>query len=265
MANYRIPGPLFYNKRQPWPIDDGTLARWLMPPPNTICAMSFHYPSMDLRNCLSLNTEPDLAFLFRSCCNPVMGLSETDYSEAAALLGVEVAAIKAVSEVETKGKAFDELGRPRILYERHYFHRLTSGKYSAKYAHISNARSGGYGKFSAQYGKLEQAFNLDPNAALQSASWGRFQIMGKYFHEAGFSSVRKFVLAMTKSESEHLKAFVSFVNSSKTMLVALRKKQWAAFAAAYNGAGYKKNNYDKKMEEAYSRILKEDSEPRKKT
>ncbi|MDD4881534.1 MAG: N-acetylmuramidase domain-containing protein [Gallionellaceae bacterium] len=64
------------------------------------------------------------------------------------------------------------------MYERHYFHRLTNGKYSKKHPDISNSLSGGYGKFSAQYGKLERAFNLDPEAALKSASWGRFQIMG---------------------------------------------------------------------------------------
>ena len=67
-------------------------------------------------------------------------------------------AIQAVAEVATSGEAFDESGRPRILFERHYFHRRTGGRHAATHPRISNARAGGYGQFSAQYGKLEEAY-----------------------------------------------------------------------------------------------------------
>lgn len=198
--------------------------------------------------------EPDLSFLFRMCLNPKQGLDQQSYESAATLLDVEVAAIQAVAEVETSGKAFDEQGRPRILYERHYFHRLTHGRYDHLHPDISNALRGGYGKFSAQYGKLEKAFALDPAAALQSASWGRFQIMGKNFHAAGFSSVQWFVLALTRSEANHLQAFASFVKANKIMREALKKKDWATFAKGYNGSSYKENKYDTKLEQAYKRL-----------
>jgi len=126
MANYRIPGPMCTTKN-PWSIDDGTLNRCLTPPPGPICADSSLYPSKALQ-CLQekKSTEPDLGFLFRQCLNPKRGLTEEDYSAAATQLKVEVAAIKAVAEVETTGNAFDEEGRPRILFERHYFHRLNA-------------------------------------------------------------------------------------------------------------------------------------------
>lgn len=223
-----------------------------MPPPGSICAESALYPTIDLHKLLAHQSEPDLLFLFTQCRNPSTGLNDADYQEAATSLGVEIAVIKAIAEVETNGKPFEESGRPRILFERHYFHRLTNGKYSEKYPDISNVMAGGYGKFSAQYDKLERAFKLDPDAALRSASWGRFQIMGDNFRAAGFESVRDFVLAMTISESEHLKAFTHLVSSNAIMLDALRKKDWAAFAAAYNGPGYKINNYDNKMAESYN-------------
>jgi hypothetical protein len=198
--------------------------------------------------------EPDLSYLFRMCLNPRQGLDQQSYESAATLLDVEVAAIQAVAEVETSGKAFDEQGRPRILYERHYFHRLTHGRYDHLHPDISNALRGGYGKFSAQYGKLEKAFALDPVAALQSASWGRFQIMGKNFHAAGFSSVQWFVLALTRSEANHLQAFANFVKANTTMHDALKKKDWAIFAKGYNGSSYKENKYDTKLEQAYKRL-----------
>jgi hypothetical protein len=123
-----------------------------------------------------------------------------------------------------------------------------------KHGNISRKRSGGYGLFSVQYNKLEHAYELDRSAALRSASWGRFQIMGDNFAAAGFGSVEEFVLAMTRSESEHLKAFANLVMSRKELLTTLRSRNWAGFATAYNGSGYKKNDYDKKMKEAYDRF-----------
>lgn len=198
--------------------------------------------------------EPDVSFLFRMCLAPEQGLDRQSYAQASAALGVDVAVIEAVAEVETSGKAFDDEGRPRILFERHYFHRLTHGRYDHAHPDISNALRGGYGKFSAQYKKLEKAYRLAPTAALQSASWGRFQIMGKNFHAAGFPSVQWFVLSLSRSEANHLQAFANFVKSDKAMLEALRKKHWASFAKRYNGSGYRENDYDGKLERAYKRL-----------
>jgi len=262
MANYRLPGPITGGL---WPgaLQDGTLALTLMPPPGPICSEAEPYAEALAKKPES-RADPDLSYLFTSCFNPEMGLRDEDYQEAATSLNVEIAAIKAVAEVETSGKAFDENGRPRILYERHYFHRLTDGKYSKKHPDISNATSGGYGKFSSQYPKLERAYELDRDAVLRSASWGRFQIMGNNFQAAGFTSVAWFVLAMTQSESAHLKAFTSFVQSNKSMHTNLRDKDWAAFAASYNGPNYKDNQYDTKMEAAYKRLTDKPASAREK-
>jgi len=254
MANFRIPGPLF-GTRLPWSIEDGTSPRCSMPHPGSICASSDNYPipvSGQLRN---LPRAIDLEFLFHECRSPQRGLSAADYAGAADQLKVDVAAIQAIAEVETSGHAFDESGRPRILFERHYFHRHTAAKYDAAHPGISNARQGGYGKFSAQYAKLEEAYRLAPEAALRSASWGRFQIMGDNFKAAGFTSIEAFVLAMSQSESEHLKAFTHFVMSNKAMLSALREHDWARFAKAYNGPSYLKNKYDAKLRDAHRRYV----------
>ncbi len=78
--------------------------------------------------------------------------------------------------------------------------------------------------------------------------------MGDNFVAAGFASAQEFVLAMTRSEEAQLQAFVRFVSSRTSMAEALRKKDWAAFAIAYNGPGYKQNRYDAKLAEAYARF-----------
>jgi len=248
MAGYRLPGPVC-GEQQPWSLLDGTLALWRLPAPGPVCVASSVFRASAP---LVVDAATDMSYLFRSCLNPARGISDEAYAAAATSLGVDVATIKAVADVETSGDAFDALGRPRILFERHYFHRLTSGRFDLTHARVSAKSSGGYGKFSAQYGKLEEAYALDADAALRSASWGRFQIMGDNFIAAGFSSSQDFVKAMTQSEEAQLRAFVSFVRSRSAMAEALRKRHWAAFAKAYNGPGYAKNHYDAKLAASYA-------------
>jgi hypothetical protein len=270
MANFRIPGPVSWNGSM---MQGGRSLSMLLPgvpAPSIFCSplatsplllptgsllSSAGWPNMCFAGGLP-KAAPDVSFLFRMCLNPKRGISDQDYADAASLLGVEVAAIKSVAEVETSGAAFDDYGRPRILFERHYFHQLTSGRYDKHHPDISNHLGGGYGKFSAQYGKLERAYLLDAVAALESASWGRFQIMGKNHGDAGFTSVQEFVLALSHTESAHLRAFSSFVSANKGLHKALQKKDWTAFARGYNGKGYKKNDYDTKLKDAYDKFAK---------
>lgn len=194
--------------------------------------------------------------LFLMCLNPQSGLNASDWAAAAESLGVESEVIQAVAAVEAPRGAFDDSGRPTILYERHYFHRLTQGAYSTSHQQISASSAGGYGRFSAQYGKLEEAFGLDAESALKSVSWGRFQIMGANFKAAGYSSVEAMVLDMMKSERAQLDAFVNFIKSDSKMHSALKKKDWAGFAARYNGKAYKKNNYDQKLRGEFDRLTR---------
>jgi hypothetical protein len=192
--------------------------------------------------------------IFNVCYNVnTAALKDSDYSKVATLLNCEVEAIKAVAIVETKRGAWDNMGRPTILFERHYFRNLTSKKYNKTHPDISGS-PGGYGRFSAQYPKLNRAAVLDQSAALQSASWGKFQIMGKYFKQAGYSSVSAFVDDMMVSELKHLNAFANFTKNDKRLLNAIQKKDWTKFASIYNGPDYKKNNYDTKMETEYKAL-----------
>ena len=180
-------------------------------------------------------------------------LQESDFIEAAKLLNCEVAEVKAVAEVESLGSGFLSNGKPKILFERHYFHRLTGGKFSAQNPDISNKSSGGY--TSNEYARLEKASALDRNAALQSASWGKFQIMGEHWKSLGYATLQEFINAMFASEAEQLLAFVRFVKVNK-LDDELRRKDWAGFARGYNGSGYAKNSYDKKMKTAYEKFSK---------
>lgn len=178
--------------------------------------------------------------------------TDAPYVDAAAELGCELAAIKAVAEVESAGDPFLPDGRPKILFERHIFHRKTGGEYSAEHSGVSSSSPGGYEGGAAEYSRLRAALTLDRDAALQSASWGRFQIMGFNHAVCGYAGAEAFVSAMVDSEVNHLDAFVGFVKGNR-LDRALRAKDWAAFARGYNGPAYAKNKYDQKMATAYAK------------
>lgn len=181
-----------------------------------------------------------------------LSLTETDYEIAADSLGVGVAAVKAVAEVESAGSGFLPDGRVKLLFERHHFAKYTGHKYDAKYPAISSSTPGGYKSGAAEAKRFQQALSLDRKAAMLSASYGKFQIMGFNFALCGFTSVDAFVKAMNESESAHLAAFVEFVKS-KGLDDELQRLDWKGFARGYNGPAYAKNAYDTKLAAAYKK------------
>ncbi|MBB3123730.1 hypothetical protein FHS04_001233 [Mesoflavibacter sabulilitoris] len=180
-------------------------------------------------------------------------LTEADYQYAASIIGCDVAVIKAVSFVESGGRSgFLKDGKtPKILFEGHWFHKLTKGRFTtSKNANISYPRWIRKYYNQDQHKRLQKAVDLDRDAALKSASWGKFQIMGFNYKLAGYDTLQDFINAMYKSEREHLIAFVNFVQHRR-LDDELRRLDWQGFAYGYNGAGYAQNKYDEKLEKAY--------------
>lgn len=186
-------------------------------------------------------------------------LRRSDLEEAARMLGVTVEVVKAVAEVESAGDGFIKgTDLPKILFEGHWFHRHTNGRFDSEYPSISHKKwtkeyyKGGRG----EYDRLLQAIKLakDPEAALLSASWGRFQIMGFNYRECGYSSVTDFVNHNSEGEDVQLMSFVKYI-IAKGLADELRQKDWERFARAYNGAGFKKNQYDTKMAAQFAKAL----------
>jgi hypothetical protein len=180
-------------------------------------------------------------------------LNEDDYKDAAATLQCEVAAIKAVAEVESGPHGgFLPSGEPTILFERHIFRRLTNGAFDGSWPYLSNKKPGGYGAVSDQHKRLAEAVKLNREAALMACSWGRFQVLGRNWESLKYSSLQEFINCMYRSERDHLDSFVRFVEVNG-LAKYLRAKQWSKFAAGYNGPGFWRNSYDAKMALAYQK------------
>lgn len=179
-------------------------------------------------------------------------LKEVDYAAVAEIINCEVEVVKAVAKVESNGSGFLNNGRPKILFEAHIFSRLTGGIFDKEHPQISSPYWNRklYQGGEKEYERLKTASELDKRAAMKSASWGKFQIMGFNYHNCGFDSVVDFVADMYKSEREHLLAFMTYCQS-QGLFRYLKFKEWDSFARKYNGPGYKKNRYAAKLREAY--------------
>lgn len=208
---------------------------------------------------------PKTLQIIRSRSSDSRLLSENDLIRAADRLGVELAAIKAVNTVESRGRGFLDDGRPVILYERHIAFRLLgeSGMpydeacaLAEKSPNVISDRRGGYAGGPAEWSRLATASQIVGNAiAWQACSWGQFQIMGFHWKTLGYASIDEFVTAMKTSEAAQLDAFVRFIEADPDLHKALKGRKWAAFAKAYNGTAYKENLYDAKLAREYERYV----------
>jgi len=165
----------------------------------------------------------------------------------------------AVLTVESRGFGFLADRRPKILFERHVFHRETGGRFAAEVPDLSQPTGGGYVGGAAEYDRLGRALavcrkaQLGDDAALRSASWGMGQVMGFNAIAAGFKGPSDMVARMRESEDAQLAGMVGFI-CSKKLDARLRDRDWTGFARGYNGAGFAKFQYDLKLKAAFEKF-----------
>jgi hypothetical protein len=200
-------------------------------------------------------TQPGPEYLASLRAQSRAPLTRSDYEEVAQRLGAEWEAVAAVAEVESGPLGgFADDGRLIILFERHLFSRKTNSQYDTSHPTISNRSPGGYPRSQAdRWAQLEQAYALDPEAALQSASYGRFQVLGQNFPNLNMANAHEYVAKLARSEKDQLEAFEGFVRANG-LADELQRKDWAGFASRYNGPAYAQNQYDTKMAQAYARL-----------
>lgn len=203
-------------------------------------------------------------------------ITEEQYKQCATSLAVDVATIKAVAHVESGGEGFLPTGEPKILFEPHVFWKelkkraYDPNKFARQKITVTiNGKKvvmpcdnvndpilypiwvpGLYGPSSKQHKRLQRASEIDREAALSSASWGKFQILGNNWRLCDCATLQDFINAMYESEDKHLELFTDYIQNTY-LDDELRAKDWAGFARGYNGPLYYKNSYDKKLKAAY--------------
>ena len=190
-------------------------------------------------------------------------LQSNDLTSAAKLLGVSIAAVATIAQVESSGHGFDATGRPVILFDRHQFYRqlISNGTPEAKsnelaerMPNIVNQKRGGYIGGSGEFGRFASASQIDETSAIESCSWGMFQIMGYHWARLGYVDAQDFKLHMQESEGEQLQAFCKFILTDKKLHKAVMDSNWPVVAEIYNGPAYKENHYDVKLARAFEQF-----------
>jgi hypothetical protein len=213
-------------------------------------------------------------------------ITDKEWEKYADNLKCEVNVLKAIAKVESGGHsafwtvndtANHKLHAPKILFERHKFSKATSGKYddahpdvSWPYPYKQSKQLGGKDRYmhdgvvgsddiynnSKDYLRLLNAYRLDQSAALMSASWGKFQILGSNYKLCGEVQLEDFVRKMCANEAGQVELLASFIRNNKLLWEAVKDKDWPSVARNYNGPKYKKYNYDTQLKVAYENYCK---------
>jgi hypothetical protein len=184
-------------------------------------------------------------------------LTSAELLAAANKLGVDVAALRAILQVETAGAGFDAKKRLKLLFEPHIFYRqLGPGpkRDEAVRKGLAYAKAGSrpYPPLSKRYDQIAAAIAIDETPALNSASWGLPQIMGFNHRAAGFQSAKAMVASMLEGEGQQIEAFANLL-SVWELSDALRSRDWRRFALKYNGPNALKHGYDEKLRTAFEK------------
>jgi hypothetical protein len=185
-------------------------------------------------------------------------LDDIDLPLVGRIIGVGEDEVHAILDVESAGTGFDKQGRPKMLFEPHIFWKeLGPGpkrdRAAAQGLAYPRWKPGAYPKDS--YPRLLKAIAIDEEAALRSASWGLPQMMGFNGKLAGYPTARAMVAAFLDDEETHLSAMIRFIKATG-LDDELRRHDWKGFARGYNGPGFAKNGYDRKLAQAFARWQK---------
>lgn len=170
--------------------------------------------------------------------------------------------VQAVAFVESSGSGWQKDGLPKILYERHYFYRLTKGQFGT--SEFSNASAGGYTLDADKDGindsweKMCMGAKFDIMAAFQSVSVSMFQVMVDHHEKLGYKRPWDMIWEISQSEKAHYELMARWIVLNGKIM-ALSKidgnpENCRDFAKFWNGSGYAEKGYHVKIAEAFKRF-----------
>lgn len=175
-------------------------------------------------------------------------------------LGATPAQVAAFAEVESDGGGWDNAGRLKCLWERHYLWR----RVRVAVPFLSDPKPGGYTVDADRDGindsweKLADAAMRFGPIAFECASFGKFQIMGAHWKALGYLSAVDFVWELSRSEFAHYVAFAKYIRVNN-LAPALRRvngnpENAKAVTLGYNGKAGVRNGYHQKIAAAWRRL-----------
>ncbi len=191
-------------------------------------------------------------------------IDDIDLPRIGAEIGVGEDELHAFADTESAGTGFDNLGRPKMLFEPHVFYRNLKGaeRDRAVKQGLAYREQGQEPYPKDSYPRLVAAMEINEAAALKSASWGLFQILGENHVMVGFPTVQDMVRAFMQDEEAHLAAAVRFLVAAKIdddlrELAKLKRpttpEDCIPIVRVYNGSGFRRNDYHTKFAKAHNK------------
>lgn len=186
-------------------------------------------------------------------------ITNEQIKEIARNFGISPAMFKAFIEVESGGKGFDErTGKILIQFEPHWFRRKApyapSGKWSVNKVDVQ----------SKEWPAFNNAFAINPEAAMESTSIGLPQIMGFHWKRLGYNSVGEMWDDFKKGEYQQVLALARFIKTDPKLYNAVKTRNYHLIATYYNGAAYAKmakkwgrEPYNISLEKAYNKYVRQ--------
>ncbi|GIL01902.1 MAG: hypothetical protein BroJett030_18010 [Alphaproteobacteria bacterium] len=181
-------------------------------------------------------------------------------AEIAELHDIEPAALAAVAEVESGGRLVaivNGKAEPLIRFEGHVFYRQLprlkrNRAVVVGLAHPLAGRVANPPSQTARWKLVERAGLIDRPAALAATSWGVGQVMGLHWRWLGLASIDALVAEARSSPAGQVRLMARYIDRAGLRRLIV-EQDWAGFARAYNGPGYRAQRYDEKIAAAYRR------------
>ena len=193
-----------------------------------------------------------------------ISITRDDIAATCRPYGIDPLYVEAVAAVEAAGSGYLPDGSVKILFEGHVFWKRleANGINPGKYRNPSTAdilyqrwTKAFYKGGSAEHGRLDKAARIHDMSAYESASWGKFQIMGYHAKRLGYKDAMDMAGLFTLHEKHHLDAFMRYCKAFG-LIDELQRRDSVGFARGYNGPGYAANKYDQKIDLAYKKLAK---------
>ena len=194
------------------------------------------------------------------------GLTRQQFIDAGKGVGAPPYHLKAFYKVESRERGFNNQGRLTILYEPHIVHRRTKGfltgmkfdwnykgtdlKIPLSYRFWHNRNRGRFPvkkpikwhpymeNQMGQWEMLAMAYEVHPNA-IEGASYGAFQVLGRWWRELGFKSCVEMLAYMYQGEIYQMDVAIRYLKmSSPKGIQALQEGDWGTLERVYNGGGH---------------------------
>lgn len=172
---------------------------------------------------------------------------------------IEYAAMMAFIEVESSGRAFDPAtGKIMIQFEPTWFRRKAPGAPAGVWSQNKVERQ------EREWIAFNDAFKINPDAAMESTSIGLGQVMGFHYRRLGYSTVGAMWDDAKKGIDRQIWQMAKFIETDSRLISALRTKNWHLVATYYNGSGYRelaarigREPYDVSMRKAYEKYSRQ--------